>query len=301
MAIQTRIVNSSFTEIYVGGGNFITQSAPTNFHQFWTQKVLTPGESIEDFKEVTASEKAQFEASDAKWERPPQSFIDEWNARCVVSTNGANAIRRNTFGRYNEETGFFELNGLTDVTYEQAVEIMRVPDVALSNPTNGILAYSRARTFFPIIVNNSLSGICNCMVEAEVIRIVDYYIVNNGADPETSPISIAYTGDAFNLCWKLREIKGILKLGINDNNNKHFGGSALSRSHKLETIWLQNLCLNTSLRACASLRADCVAYMVEHAANTAPITLTLHPEAYARVTDELFALAAEKNITIAST
>lgn len=229
-------------------------------------------------------------------------FVDMWNARCVVcSSNYAPFIRRNTFGQYNEETGFFELNGLTDVTYEQAVEIMRVPDVALSNPTNGILAYSRARTFFPIIVNNSLSGICNCMANAEVIRIVDYYIVNNGADPETSPISIAYTGDAFNQCWKLREIKGILKLGINDNNNKHFGGSALIRSDKLETIWLQNLCLDASLKACASLRAECVAYMVEHAANTKAITITLHPTAYARVTDELFALAAAKNITFATT
>lgn len=214
-------------------------------------------------------------------------FVDMWNARCVVaSTNSVNAIRRNTFGRYNEETGFFELNGLVDITYEQAVEIMRVPDVALSNTTNGILAYSRARTFFPIIVNNSLSAICNCMANAEVIRVVDYYIVNNGADPETSPTSIAYTGDAFNQCWKLREIKGILKLGINDNNNKHFGGSALSRSDKLETIWLQNLCLDMALRACKSIKRECWTYMVEHATNAKAITVTVHADVYAKLTGD---------------
>lgn len=303
MAIQTRTVNSSFTEIYVGGGNFITQSVPTNFHQFYKQKILTPSENIEDFKEVTAGEKATIEASDAKWERPPQSFIDEWNARCVVaSTNNANAIRRNTFGRYNEETGFFELNGLADITYGQAVEIMRVPGVASGSENNITLSYSRARTLFPVIMGRggTLNSACSMMPNLEVARIVNYYIVNNGADPDTFPIGINSTRDMFTQAPGLREVAGVLKLSKNDELGVHFY-SAFNWSSKLETIWLQNLCLDASLAACASLRADCVAYMVEHAANTKPITLTLHPEAYARVTDELFALAAEKNITIAST
>lgn len=55
MAIQTRIINELYTEIYVGEGNFITQSAPTNFHQFYTRKILTESESIDDFREVTAA------------------------------------------------------------------------------------------------------------------------------------------------------------------------------------------------------------------------------------------------------
>lgn len=54
MAIEQRIVNNSLTEIYViGGGNFITQSQPTNFHHFFTRKILTPTEDISDFREVT--------------------------------------------------------------------------------------------------------------------------------------------------------------------------------------------------------------------------------------------------------
>ena len=40
-------------------------------------------------------------------------------------------------------------------------------------------------------------------------------------------------------------------------------------------------------------------YMIAN--GEAGITLTLHPDAYARVTDEMFALAAERQITIAST
>lgn len=230
-------------------------------------------------------------------------FVDMWNARCVVaSTNGANTIKRNTFGRYNEETGFFELNGLTDITYEQAMEIMRVPDVAASYENNNTLSYSRARTLFPIIVGrgNTLNSVCSMMPNLEVARIVNYYIVNNGTDPDTHPIDVISTRDMFTQTGKLREVMGVLKLNKNDDLGVHFY-SAFNWSSELETIWLQNLCLDASLKACASLRAECVAYMVEHAANTKAITLTLHPTAYARVTDELIAAAAEKQITIAST
>lgn len=66
MAIEQRIVNNSHTEIYVnGGGNFITQSRPTNFHQFFTRKILTPTEDISDFREVTAAERTALEQADA--------------------------------------------------------------------------------------------------------------------------------------------------------------------------------------------------------------------------------------------
>lgn len=302
MAIQTRIINGSYAEIYVGRGNFITQSAPTNFHQFYTRKILTESESIDDFREVTASQKATLEQADAKWKRPPQSFIDAWNTRCVVCLVSDQAIiKRNTFGRYNEETGFFELNGLTDITYEQALEIMRVPDVAASLETNKTLAYSLARTLFPInlgLGGAPLQDIGCSMPNVEVARFIDYYTV--GSAPDTTPMFVTNTRGMFVRARKLKEVKGVLSLNKNDNMGVHFYGAFIGCSN-LATIWLHGMCLDASLRDCASLRAECVAYMAEHAANTKSITLTLHPDAYARVTEEIFAAAAEKNITIAST
>ena len=229
-------------------------------------------------------------------------FIDLYNARCIVaSSNKGDTIRRNTFGRYNEETGYFELNGLTDITYGQAVEIIRVPAVAAVEGNNTALEFSRARTLFPIVMDfgGSLYGICSYMPNLEVVRFVNYYIVNNGADPDTTPMMVCSTRGAFAQCPSLREVKGVLWLQSNDDMKVHFY-SALDRSANLETIWLQGVCLNISLTVCAALRYECIAYMVEHAANTDPITITLHPDAYARVTEDLFALAAEKQITIAT-
>ena len=43
-----------------------------------------------------------------------------------------------------------------------------------------------------------------------------------------------------------------------------------------------------------------VNYMVEHATGTSAITITLHPDAYARVTSAILAAANAKQITIAS-
>ena len=61
-----------------------------------------------------------------------------------------------------------------------------------------------------------------------------------------------------------------------------------------------------SLADSPKLSVESVRYIIENrrrdgAFGQMAFTLTLHPQAYARVTDELFALAAEKNITIAST
>lgn len=100
------------TEIQpIGGGNWITESYPTNFHHFWKAKMLTDKEKITDYKEVTNSEKTQLEASDAKWQKPTDTFVDLWNEAC------------GTYGKYNADTGYFELNGLTDISLAEAKAI----------------------------------------------------------------------------------------------------------------------------------------------------------------------------------
>ena len=66
----------------------------------------------------------------------------------------------------------------------------------------------------------------------------------------------------------------------------------------LKEVWLINLSDDISLYASAMLSYDSIDYMVSNAANTKPITITLHADAFARCTPELLAKAAEKNITI---
>lgn len=276
MAINTRIVNGSHTEIYVGRGNFITQAASTNFHRFWSSKILAADESADLFVEVTAARRAQLEQSDAAWVRAPQCFIDLWNA-----TAGE-------YGCYNEATGFFELNGITDIPYAEAVEILALYPMCSSNVNKVNLFYGTGvRTLFPIPIKawvvQSLDGLLIGAKNLEKV-VLD---TNNSAIKEMNM--------AFHNCRALREIDGIIQVDGSVN------GQLFTACTSLEDVRLYRVAKSISIRDCAKLSRASVACIVANARNTSAITITLHPDTYARVTNDIFAAAAAKNITIAST
>ena len=278
MAIQTKIVNGSFTEIYAGGGNFITQSTPTNFHQFYTQKILTPNENIEDYREVTASERTALEKSDAAWEEPPQGFIDECETAGAV---------------YNRSTGFFELNGLTDLTYKSMRAVMH-HSVVRANSVKGLYAHksipsSVCRTLLTTITfghREDYSAMYQFCSGLETIRIECGY----GKDVAVSVSNLYYFCGG---CYSLREVYGVFSLQTANAQTPTDG------TPNLEGFYIKNLHGDLKMDA-PKWRLDCIEYAVANATNTGSITITLHPAAYARLTDELIAAAAEKNITFAT-
>ena len=69
---------------------------------------------------------------------------------------------------------------------------------------------------------------------------------------------------------------------------------------KLRNVELKNTKVNISFSDSPLLSLDSIQYLIAYAANTSPITITLHPDAYARLTDELIAQATEKQITFAT-
>ena len=279
MAINTRIVNGSHTEIYVGEGNFITQAAPTNFHRFWSSKILAADESADLFVEVTAARRAQLEQSDAAWVRPPQCFIDQWNAAA------------GSYGCYNEATGFFELNGLKDITYAEAMEIYAVSagwgaNCSDSHPelTAKLFSGFQGRTLLP------------ARYQTEWVRMDNMF---NGC-PNLEAIRITRTGSIipyrsvyaiFRNCTKLKRVFD--EIHYLEDNNTFQGCKAL------EDVRLR---VSGSIRFADSprLSIESIEYMVNNNLATKAITITLHPDAYARVTDDIFAAAAAKNITIAT-
>lgn len=293
----------------MGGGNFITQSYPTNFHRFWTKKMLAPGEDISEFMEVTAAEKSALEASDAAWAAPDPTLVERWNfAWRAKGTSG------HVFGRYNRETGFFEGNGKVDITPSQALLILdagrlndRVTEICERQFIYGL------PTVLPIYVRGSLRGIAE-VCKIDTIRIVDYYIINNDKDPDTTPISITNTRD---FCYQspVKHVLGILNVA-NDSASQH-----LYNCHgTFETIWLKNIFKGVDLRLSPNLRLDCLLYMIENALETTGQILSVHADVYAKLmgdetnaaynslTEEekaqwaaLMPLATEKNIQFATT
>lgn len=292
MAIQERIVNGTFTEIYVnGGGNFITQSRPTHFHQFCRRRILTASESMDDFKEVTEAEKTALEKSDARWKEPSEELI---------------AQAETAFATYNRSTGFFELNGLTDITEQEMRDILQWGSYSTQMIVGKATASYYSSYVYPAI-RTTLPNVPKTFITTPVypplVWCQNFEIIRFGvSSTEYNLFPVFDLNSSLPLygARRLREISDYLTL----STVIRIGGSwdtSYIYNPLLETIYLWKLAYSVDMQYLPALSLASIRFAVENAANTSPITITLHPDAYARVTDELFTLATAKQITIATT
>lgn len=265
--INQRITTNGESVIYVGGGNFFTQAKPTNFHQFWPQKILLENETVADFKEVTAAERSAIETADAKWTRPPQSFIDLWNNACI------DPLTKRAVGRYNEATGYFELNGLTDITYAQAMEIMSSASYWCRTPIDSMPSMSllNIRTAFPFGgYGNSLGAVAlnstfkNCeKLEAVVVQGGNFASLNG----------------TFAGCKKLR------KVALNTSYTTSFDNAAFYQCYALEELSvLPQILSNINLSPCSRLSVASASNIT--AKGKSGITVTVHADTFAKLTGD---------------
>lgn len=269
--IQTRAIGS-LTEIYVGGGNFMTQAHPTNFHSFCRRKVLASSESVNDYKEVTQSERDQIEAQDAEWERPPQSFIDLWNGT-YPNVDWIN---------YNENTGYFEINptmfgkkvGFTDIPYDEAVQIYNraCDSAALETPYNS----SAIRINLPPYnYSNPTYDTTHCLAMYNG-NIKTLLMAAN----ENSYCHNVYT--EFRTLPKLESIVGIILLAPYKTFN--FIGCPMLKDVKIDikgnncTINL----INSPLVSIASFQ-----YIITRTPQVDLATIIVHPDVYAKFTGDI--------------
>ena len=168
----------------MGGGKsetYITQSKTTVFHDFFTRKFLGEGETVEEFMEVSEAERDRLQGIRDAWVRPPQVFIDQWNTACGI------------WGRYNEETGYFELNGLTDITYEQALSIMAAgPLIDSLSPFAGGL-FSKIRTNLPSVRASGFGYVHRLITLYTYIFSANFEVVN--LNPATQEEDLCVSND----------------------------------------------------------------------------------------------------------
>lgn len=255
-------------------------------HTFHRSLVLAEGKSADAWREVTPAQKAQIEAEDAARTRPPQAFIDRWNTRA------------GEYGCYNEATGFFELNGITDIGYEEALRIDAVstwPACVAFGRLVAVLARDlKVRTVFPFYL------------KAQDTLQINFFAANNTSIEVLRFVSdgtIVFTdfNFAFYFCIKLTRIEGAIK--VNGANV----ASAFSYCLALQEVRLHSLKWDVNFASCASLSLASIDYLITNRAGTNGITVTLHPTVYDKIMDEaneewhaLLDKAASKNITIAS-
>ena len=207
-------------------------------------------------------------------------FIDMWNNKS------------GKHGRYNERTGFFELNGLTDITYEEAMTIYaNTSNFGKTRAEVQINLTGGCRTNF-MITAHTLGASFNCS-DASKLEVLAMESTHEGGGYAISAFSIGAAPI-------LREVRGAFVL-------KSFAANNFENLPSLEEIRIGRLNRSISFARSPKLTLESVAYMVDNAANTTTISITVHPDVYAKLTDEgnaewypVLTAGLDKNISFAT-
>lgn len=203
---------------------------------------------------------------------------------------------------YNDDTGYYELNGLTDITEEQMREIY----FECAGVTNGAdyemaLAYkSGIRTTLKNWTNTgsffNLIKINGCCINCSKLEVFDP--LRNGQSLSSSNIRYA-----FRMCSSLRTIVPVLNISrSNEDITETFRAC-----YALETVKMQGLKKDVSFADSPKISLESLQYLVDNVGNGSTITVTVHPDTYAKLTDEGNAqwhavgeAAKERNISFAT-
>lgn len=207
---------------------------------------------------------------------------------------------------YNEKTGFYELNGLTDITEEQMRAIYN--NIGISRQNDCVNSYRGAiiRTNIPwaaamggFIDSFDTRAICvdNSFIEVFAFRFKDSEVVY--------PTGLQY---AFRNMVKLKKIIGIINcINIKNSNSRLSFTDTFSNCPILENVLISLLPLDISFKDSPLLSLESLRYLINNAANTSPITVTVHADVYDKIQDEgqvdwhaLIETAAAKQITFAT-
>lgn len=211
---------------------------------------------------------------------------------------------------FNEETGYFELNGLTDISLQEALNI-----VAVGKPNFSLCdihyAFKNIRTNLPILENKQYNSgyfgsgiakqirIASAALHSDIeVFVYGQYKVNDNYINSGFKYSTIEKGDkAFYECRKLNKIS-IIPGTATRLFNSFFN---CNRLKELELVYLK---CDVDLSHSSLLSAKSIHIMIANADNTGAITITLHSDAKARwEASEYYAEDSQtivtKNITIA--
>lgn len=238
----------------------------------------------------SASTGYTYTMSNQVWGLIPQAFIDEVTA-FVYATAGIT---------FNETTGYFELNGLTDISYDE----MRV--IWATRQRNGydyaqpMILPQSCRTNFTLCSAGNGNGGDGISISSPTLFQcnIEYFRFSTiGGYGSMIPGRYKFTpyGNLFYQCKYLRIISDNLEI-------TRAQAGLFMECYSLEWVAFYKLAYNVDLHWSPNLRTDCLAYTINNA-GTATFTITLHATAYARAiadADVQAALAAHTNVSLAS-
>lgn len=204
---------------------------------------------------------------------------------------------------YNQNTGFYELNGLTDITEEQ-MKVIYIQTHHITRQTSFMASFANTnsiRTNYPLKVIGEYRQID---IHAMFAECVSLEVAALGINVNT----IIYPSDTsylFKNCKKLKEVIGIIRMNYASSSSQYEW--MFYQCTSLVRVSLRGVKYDISFSNSPLISLESLQYLITNAANTSPITVTVHADVYAKIQDEtqtewhaLIASAQEKNITFAT-
>lgn len=200
---------------------------------------------------------------------------------------------------YNEQTGFYELNGLTDITEEQMREIYvkTSPAFSMKDKLACFVDLTKIRTNLPIL-DKSGYGTENIFAMFSGCTSLEVAYLTRGGVFYASQCS-----RAFRSCRLLKTILGALKFPTTIISTTDMFKNCLA----LVNVNINSINTSISFSDSPLLSLESLQYLITKAANTSAITVTVHADVYAKIQDEsqtewhaLIEAAAAKQITFAT-
>lgn len=182
----------------------------------------------------------------------------------------------------------FTCNGL-DLTLSEAIDVYNAPRLTYNNIPGLTLLNTGVHT----IICGSSGSNGESISFKSAFRSQSLNAIRVSSD--TLAVHVVNFENAFFNLVALRKIIGVIVEAGQAIWNNAFGNCTA-----LEDVRIRDLRSSLSFQDSSKLSLSSLQYLVTNAANTSPITVTLHPDAYARLTDELIAQATEKQITFAT-
>ena len=226
----------------------------------------TNGETIESRENAT---------SDAIAEAKKALFIDEWNQMCC---NGAIGNNVEKIGGYNSETGYFELNGITDIDYYEA---LRIYQYALEYPNPTRIDNINIRTN---LIKQSTISMFDLLPNIKNLFRGDKLLTCRISNESSFACRPSVADSAFLHCPNLHTVYGIVDLGLISKSTTLNLFNKASFFAALKDMKIRKLKQGFELTQAPNLSLESMQYLINNAANTTPITIEVHPSMYAKLT-----------------
>lgn len=178
---------------------------------------------------------------------------------------------------YNEETGFYELNGLTDITEEEMLNMYNFycgfPETYNINSWSFGIAVmdKRTRTTIPFLLSTYNFPDLTWDYKLEVLRFIR-------ENPDNPLFALFTNNSSLSSCPEVRRVEDVI-----DCRNRTNAISFRSLP-KLEHIRLSKVSKDLFIGESPLINYESVNYLVTNAANTSAITVTVHPTTYSYLT-----------------